>query len=280
VTRVIDILDGPVGTELLRRGVPTPLPGWSASANLETPDVLRQIHRDYARAGARFHTTNTFRTKQRTLGDAWRSSALAAVRCARDAMPEGHVLLGSIAPLEDCYAPHLSPANDDPEGARVEHRALIEFLAEYVDVLLVETFPHALEARIATEVAAATSLPVWTALTPGPDATLMTPTALAEAARQAREVGASRVFVNCVAAELALPYVDALAALGIPFGIYANAGAPEDAMGWRALDEAPEAAAERYLEHAKRWAERGACCIGSCCGTGPQHIAALATLNR
>ena len=53
-------LDGAMGTELLRRGVATPLPLWSASANVSHPEVVEQIHRDYVRAGCDLITTNTF----------------------------------------------------------------------------------------------------------------------------------------------------------------------------------------------------------------------------
>jgi len=56
------ILDGALGTELARRGVPTPLPLWSAAAIDSAPQVLSAIHRDYAEAGATVHTANTFRT--------------------------------------------------------------------------------------------------------------------------------------------------------------------------------------------------------------------------
>ena len=63
----IVILDGPMGTELLARGVPTPTPGWSAHALDAAPEVVASIHRDYAAAGAVVHTTNTFRTKSRSV---------------------------------------------------------------------------------------------------------------------------------------------------------------------------------------------------------------------
>ncbi|HMQ16286.1 MAG TPA: homocysteine S-methyltransferase family protein, partial [Phycisphaerae bacterium] len=61
------VLDGATGTELTRRGVPTPLPLWSAGAIDSHPDVLRGTHRDYIEAGARIIVANTFRTNVRTL---------------------------------------------------------------------------------------------------------------------------------------------------------------------------------------------------------------------
>ena len=45
------ILDGAVGTELIRRGLELPLPLWSASANISHPEIITKIHQDYINAG-------------------------------------------------------------------------------------------------------------------------------------------------------------------------------------------------------------------------------------
>ncbi|RME22190.1 MAG: homocysteine S-methyltransferase family protein, partial [Deltaproteobacteria bacterium] len=132
------LLDGPMGTELARRGVDTPAPGWSAWALERAPDVVAAIHADYAAAGATVHTVNSFRTQPRWFPDTWRALVHRAVTLARRAVPETHRIAGSIAPLEDCYSPWLSPPDPRPE-----HRQLARALAaEGVDLLLVETFPH------------------------------------------------------------------------------------------------------------------------------------------
>ena len=60
------ILDGAMGTELIRRSVNLPLPLWSGDANLTHPETVIQIHQDYVNAGADILTTNTFRTTPRT----------------------------------------------------------------------------------------------------------------------------------------------------------------------------------------------------------------------
>src|SRR5690606_31364939 len=119
------------------------------------PHLVAQLHREYAAAGATVHTANTFRTTPRAAGEDWRDLLARAVQLAREAIPPHHRLAGSIAPLEDCYRPDLSPPD-----ARPEHRTLARALAEAgVDLLLCETFPHIDEAVIATEEAAATGLP-------------------------------------------------------------------------------------------------------------------------
>jgi S-methylmethionine-dependent homocysteine/selenocysteine methylase len=273
----ITLLDGPMGTELLARGVPTPLPGWSAHALDGAPDTVEAIHRDYAAAGAVVHTTNTFRTRRRVFPTDWERMARGAVALARNALGAGARVAGSIAPLEDCYRPDLSPADDDPDGTRREHAELAAVLADAgCDLLLVETFPHPGEALLALEAALATGLPTWLSLTPGYRADLLTPRNLAAAAHVGARRGAAAVLVNCVPVVRALEYVAALTESGVsvPVGCYANAGEADDRMGWSPAS-IEQGAAERYADAAAAWVETGATILGGCCGTGPAHLAAL-----
>lgn len=259
-----------MGTELLARGVPTPLPGWSAHALLEAPEVVRMIHRDYAAAGAVVHTANTFRTRRRQFSDRWEELARLAIRLCRESVPPGHRVAGSIAPLEDCYRPDLSPP---PDVARREHRGLARVLADAgCDLLLCETFPHVGEGLIAVEEAAATGVETWASFTPGPKCDLLTPGDIEVAAADAVKRGARAVLVNCCPAARTLEFVQRLSGAGVPFGAYANAGEPDDRMGWRPIPEAPA----RYADLAETWVNAGATIVGSCYGTGPAHIAELA----
>jgi S-methylmethionine-dependent homocysteine/selenocysteine methylase len=262
------LLDGPMGTELQARGLELPAPLWSAVALAQSPGLVRDIHREYARAGATVHTTNTFRTRRRSAGPQWEALARRAVELARDAVPAHHRVAGSMAPLEDCYHPERSPPEPD-----AEHEELADALrAAGVDLLLCETFPHVGEALAATRAAVATGLETWTSFTGGPDADLLSPRQVRDAAEKALELGARVVLVNCVSVRLVDPYVAALAELEAPFGVYANAGGTADGIGWR---HDPTDGPDRYADAAERWAERGATVIGGCCGTGPAHIAAL-----
>jgi hypothetical protein len=62
-------------------------------------------------------------------------------------------------------------------------------------------------------------------------------------------------------------------ALGVPFGVYANAGREDEGLGWGATGPR---AAQAYADIAERWRDAGASVIGGCCGIGPLHIQALA----
>lgn len=262
------LLDGPMGTELAARGVATPAPGWSAWALDRAPEVVGDIHRAYAEAGATIHTANTFRTRRRAFPHDWERLARRAVSLAREAVPRAHRVAGSLAPLEDCYEPWNSPAEPRPE-----HRELALVLADAgVDLLLCETFPHVGEGLVAVEEAARTGVETWAAFTAGPRADLLTPEAVAEAARAAVDRGAAVVLVNCVPADRTLAYVERLQGIGVPFGAYANAGDAADGIGWGPTVDGPA----RYLHHVEAWVEAGASVVGGCCGTGPAHLAAVA----
>jgi S-methylmethionine-dependent homocysteine/selenocysteine methylase len=269
------VLDGPMGTELERRGVALPPPSWSARALETAPCVVAAIHREYAAVGAAVHRANTFRTHRRSSGERWRELATRAVELAQSSAGAGQRVAGSIGPLEDCYRPDLSPGTE----ARAEHRALASLLASLgVDLLFCETFPRPTEAAVAVEAAVETGVQTWVSLTPAPDGSLMTPAAMRAAARACVSAGAQAVLVNCLAARRTLGYVRELAGLGVPFGAYANAGRMDEGLGWASV--ADPRAADAYADLARTWIEEGATIVGGCCGTGPAHIEAVIRSSR
>ena len=127
----IKLLDGAMGSEFIRRGINLPEHIWSAHLNLEASEVIYKIHKEYLDAGADYLTTNTFRATPRayskiglSLKEAEKSAELSlksAIRIAKNAANENTEILGSIAPLEDCYTPELFPGVD---AAKKEFREL------------------------------------------------------------------------------------------------------------------------------------------------------------
>lgn len=260
------ILDGAMGTLLERLGAPAPAPLWSAASVRDRPDLVAAVHAAYANAGATVHTAATFRTAPRSAGAASAALTRRAVALARGAVPGGHRVAGCIAPVEDCWSPHLSPP--DAEGT---HAAFARLLADSgCDLLLAETFTHVEEACAATRAAVSTGLPVWVALSPGFDGSCLSPEALARGALRVAAHGAERVLVNCLPVGAAGRWVEALAATGLAWGVYANAGQAGDPHS-----TGTPGAEVRYAEAAAGWVARGASVVGGCCGTSPAHIRAL-----
>lgn len=281
------LLSGAVGTELQRRGVPTPLPLWATAPLLAAPDAVRKLHRDYVRAGARILTANTFRTDRVTLGRCGQAARTRdlnkrAVQLAREgveaARPRRPVLVaGSIAPIEDCYRPDLVPE----DGAlRIEHAIRVgHLMAAGASLAMVETMNTAREARIALEACRAGDLPAVVSFTCQPGARLLSGETLAQAVAAVAPLAPLAVLVNCCAPQVATEALRALRiATTLPVGVYANGrGRPDDAQGWIFRGGTSR---RRYLAEARIWLAEGASLIGGCCGTDPATIRSLARLLR
>jgi S-methylmethionine-dependent homocysteine/selenocysteine methylase len=278
--RELFILDGAMGTELARRGVPTPLPAWSAHALVTAPEVVLAVHRDYVRAGADLLTTNTFRTTRRALAAAGyhvepRELTALAVGLARRAAAEAGrpvQVLGSMAPLEDCYRPDLGP----PAAAMAEeHAEHARHLAEAgVDALLLETMNTEREALAALAAARATGLPVLASFIADEAGRLFDGEPLSALVPALRAAGAGAVLVNCTPLHTTDRVISDLGALAgsTPFGAYANLGYPHPVAGFApAADPGPR----DFAAHAAGWVRAGASLVGGCCGTRPEHIAAI-----
>ena len=265
----ITLLDGPIGTVLIERGHPAPAPAWSADCLIRSPESVASLHREYVAAGATHHTANTFRTRLESVGNEWKELAEKAINITRSATPEHHKVLASIAPIQDCYRPDLSPKNPVKS-----HKRLAEVLAHAgADILLCETFPHIDEGLSAAEAALSTGIETWLSFTAGPKNNLLRPKDIQLGAAKAAKMGVSAVLVNCIPAAVAHHYIESIAEHGIPCGIYANAGDPNEGIGWGSGTDGPKI----YADYAARWVESGVQIIGSCCGTGPSHIRELAS---
>src|SRR5947209_14902687 len=263
-------LDGATGTELGSRGVNTRTPLFSAAAllNVRGQEILRGIHRDYVAAGAQVITANTFRTNPRKLGRRWRDWTTLAVTIAKESGAQK--VAGSIAPVEDCYRPDLSPP---PEVALSEHREFALALAEAgCDLLLVETVNAADEVLGATRAAVETGLPVWVSAMAMPDGNMRSGENLSAFFAAARAAGAAAALINCVPCDGVDAGLDAAKSSGLPFGAYAHMGEVDPDAGWPST---PVLSPDEYARRAKAWAGRGATILGGCCGTTPAHIAAL-----
>jgi S-methylmethionine-dependent homocysteine/selenocysteine methylase len=280
----ITLLDGALGTELERRGIATSLPLWSARALVDAPDRVREIHEEYVRAGADILTADTFRTTPRSLGKAEmadesdRLTALAITLCreARDRAAGQRVVFvaGSMAPLEDCYRPELTPP---PDALEREHAEQAERLARAgADLILVETMGTIREAAAAVRGAKRTGLLVFASFICLSADEIWGGEPLAEAARAVTALDVDAVLVNCIPVEMVPGCLGVLArSTPLPTGCYPNAGGPEMASGTWRFD--PGMTPARFAEAGGEWVKHGVRIVGGCCGTGPDHIRALRT---
>ena len=141
------ILDGGMGTELMKKKIDMSLPLWSAEVNDKNSKEVYKIHLEYRRANSDILTANTFRTTpyyyQKTGLDkkeaviAAKNSFDFAIKEVYRAKNINQLVAGSIAPIEDCYSPHLFPGDIYSNNLI---KTMIEwFLDTDIDILLFET---------------------------------------------------------------------------------------------------------------------------------------------
>lgn len=273
--------DGAMGTQLIQRGMKTGECGmcWNA----ERPEDIVAVHQAYREAGCRLITTNSFggsrsMLERHGLGEKvaeW--NRLAAAIAAEAAGPDGWVI-GDVGPFGDFLEPMGDTTVEELETVfREQIAALVEGGA---DAILVETMsdPGELSAgiRAAKQV---TDLPVIATYafqkSVGEFRTMMG-TTVAEAIQAAFDAGASIAGANC-GTDLTLDdYLElgrqiVAAANGRSTILQPNAGAPKMIDGEIRYDATPEEMAEL----ARQLREAGIHIVGGCCGTSPEHLAAM-----
>ena len=285
------ILDGAMGTMLQRHG----LSGNSEPFNLTHPDIVRSIHRAYIDAGADIISTNTFGANAISQADYGcsaqaREFARAGAALARkeaDAAPRKVWVAGSMGPSgksltlpQDLGNPAWRPVSfDEMATAYAEQvRGLVE---GGIDALLLETCFDALNTKAAlyaiSGIPEAAALPLLISVSvadrSGRTLTGQTLEAFYRSVQHARPLTFG---LNCSlgAADLAPLVADIAAWADCAVSCYPNAGLPNE-MG--AYDEKPEQTAAALQKMAQDGLVN---LVGGCCGTTPEHIAAIAAAVR
>ena len=283
------ILDGGMSRELMRLNAPFRQPEWSALALIEAPNLVEQVHAEFAAAGAQILTTDSYALVPFHIGEerfhnSGEKLAAEAGRVARNAADasETAVVAGSLPPLFGSY----EPEKFNPELAPRYIEILVRGLAQFVDIWLGETFSLIAEAEVVVKATANTNKPVWIAFTldeseDGPPR-LRSGELVKDAAQWALKSGVRALLFNCSRPEVvddAVRTAKEVVADKLRIGVYANAFEPKPKM-----EQANEGVSEtrqdlnpvHYAEYAKRWRESGASILGGCCGIGCEHIRELA----
>jgi 5-methyltetrahydrofolate--homocysteine methyltransferase len=303
------ILDGAMGTMIQGYGLgeadfrgdlfkshPVDLQGNNDLLVLTRPDIIEEVHRQFLRAGADIIETNTFNANgvsqaDYQLQDVVYDLNVAAARVARaaaaaESTPERpRFVAGAIGPTSTTLS--ISPDVDDPTFRAIRFRELVDSYVEQVrglldggvDVLLAETSFDTLNIKAAIyaveEVLEARGerIPLMLSgtITDRSGRTLSGQTidAFWTSVEHAQPL---TVGLNCaLGAQDMRPHVRDLAAVATSaICVYPNAGLPNEFGGY---DESPEAMAAVVAEFGEAgWLN----VVGGCCGTMPDHIAAIA----
>jgi 5-methyltetrahydrofolate--homocysteine methyltransferase len=274
------VADGAMGTTLFSLGLEGG--GCPELLNIEQADLVEKVHRGFIEAGADIILTNTFGGNRRRLALHRLEERVAelngaAVEVARRATEQANrpiAIAGSIGPTGDLFSP-LGPLSHD-EGVEVFTEQALALAEAGADVLWIETISSFEELNAAVEAVQQTGLPYTTTLsfdTAGHTMMGISPRALAEWGKEHSHVAA--VGANCgvgpgdaVAAvweiEATVPGTLTIAKANCGIPLYQTEGGLTYPIGPNQMGE--------YVDLALR---SGARIIGACCGSTPDHIAAI-----
>jgi len=276
----VHVFDGAMGTMLYGRGVF--LNVCFDELAVRQPDLVRDIHAEYVRAGAEILETNTFGANPFKLGqyglkdDTERLNA-AAARVAREAAGERAAVVGAIGPLGIRLEPLGEVAITEARAAFARQaRGLVE---GGVHGFILETFSDLAEIQAGIEgIRSVSDLPIIAQMTVGQDGVTAYGTRAATFGPALVAAGADVVGVNCsVGPQTILEMVEQLTAVvGVPVAAQPNAGLPREVADRKIYMASPEYMAE----YSRRMVEAGARFVGGCCGTTPEHIKAIRSFVR
>ncbi|MBL8600500.1 MAG: methionine synthase [Myxococcales bacterium] len=308
----IVIIDGAMGTMIQRHPLgeddyrgsyfskhPTPLKGCNELLVLTRPEIIESIHTAYLDAGADIIETNTFNANAISMADydlvsmvaALNHAAATVARKAADAVSartgRRRFVAGALGPTTKSLS--LSPKVEDPAFRAVTFDEMVAVYAAQVDALvdggvdliLPETSFDTLNLKAALfaieEVFARRQirLPVMASVTITDRSGRTLSGQTIEAAYTSLEhAPLTTVGINCALGPNDMrPYIAALARqANVAVHCYPNAGLP-DPLSPTGFPETPESLAPQLAEFARNgWLN----VVGGCCGTTPDHIAAIA----
>ncbi len=275
------LADGAMGTMLHAHGV-----GFEKcfdELNLTRPSAVAEIHRAYIEAGAQLIITNTFganrfKLAKHGLEDHVVQINKASVDLAKRVVSASFkevLVAGDVGPLGVRIAPF---GRVQPEQARAAFAEQIKALAEAgTDLIVLETFSDLYEIREAIRAAQEScDLPIVASVTFTRDDRTVLGDDPVKVARMLQNAGVDVIGVNCSGGPAQLlrilkQMVQAVPNYSAKFWVKPNAGWPEQ-VGGRIMYPAD---AEYFGEYALSFREIGASIVGGCCGTTPQHIAAM-----
>ena len=281
--RVI-LLDGGMGTELIKQGFPQG--ECPESWNVEKPDIVKKIHLSYFNAGSDVVLTNSFggnkiKLASQGLEDKCHELNYAAAQLVNDVKPEGKFAAGSMGPTGKFLKPQGEYTEEEFEEAyAVQDKALTE---GGVDFLLIETQYDLKEALCALRGARKSSnLPVFVTMTfnrnPRGYFTIMG-NSVAQCVEELEAQKVPAIGTNCTLNSADM--VDLMKimrdATPLPLIAQANAGQPSLSSDGK-VSYSQEI--EDYIKYIPQMIKNGANIIGGCCGTDPGYIKRIAEIIK
>ena len=270
------IFDGAMGTMLYARGVF--INQCYDELNIRAPELVREVHDAYVRAGAEVLETNSFganrlKLAQYGLEAQVREINRRAAEIARAAAGDSVMVAGAVGPLGARIEP-FGPTS--LAEARALFREQLAALREGgADLFILETFSDLgeMEQAILAARDVDPGLVVIAQMTIGTDGLTPYGASAQDVARSLDSYGADIVGLNCsVGPQIILEAIEKMAAVtDRKLSAQPNAGMPRDVGGRTMYMASPEYVAS----YGRHLIQAGAKVLGGCCGTTPEHIRSL-----
>jgi methionine synthase / methylenetetrahydrofolate reductase(NADPH) len=268
--------DGAMGTLLHSQGVP--IGSCVEMLNNTHPEIIRDIHLSYRRAGANLIETNTYGANAEKLSkfgleDQVDQINRAAVKIAREAAGDDAFVVGAVGGIMGGIKKDMNPQQLE----RAFQQQIDSLVAAGVDGIILETFCHVDEALLAITLARKYGqLPVICQLSIQDIQRTLDGHLLEDAFNQLIQAGAHIVGLNCYngPANLIRSLETIPLEKGYILSAYPNAGIPSYVGGKMIYSTSPD----YFGTSAKTLYELGVRIMGGCCGTTPEHIAAVSSV--
>ncbi len=270
----IVIADGAMGTMLYGKGVF--INRCFDELNLSAPQLVKEVHQEYAKAGAEVIETNTFgasRIRLSAFGFGEKLNAInqAGVRLAREAAGERAFVAGAMGPLGAQIEPLGAMSFAEARAAYREQADSL--LSAGIDLLILETFYDLNELReaiLAVRDAAGPEMVIVAQVTVNDDGSLRDGASTETFARVLNDLPVDVIGVNCSAGpKVALETIEKMVRYTAkPLSAMPNAGLPATVEGRNIYLCSPEYMAQ----YSRRFVQAGVRLMGGCCGTTPEHI--------
>jgi len=281
VERLLDplqviVFDGAMGTMLYNKGVF--INQCYDELSLRAPDLVREVHRAYRKAGAEVLETNSFGANRYKLAQYGLDKQVgelnrAAVKVAREVAEDDLLVAGAVGPLGVRIEPLGPTSLAEARSAFAEQLAALRDGG--ADLFILETFSdlREIEQAILAAREVAPELPVIAQMTIGADCLTPYGDSVEDVARALDAYGADVVGLNCsVGPQTILEAIEKMTHVTRrKLSAQPNAGMPRDVGGRSMYMASPEYMAT-YAHHL---VQAGAKIVGGCCGTTPEHIAAI-----
>ncbi len=264
------ILDGAMGSLLQQKGIEASGALWMSKANLEQPETVYEIHKEYILAGADIITTNTFRTNPEalkysgldvSLNEFVKSAVEITVQSAGN-LPV--FVAGSNAPAEDCYKKERSLSVKSLEE---NHRKHIELLMNYgCDFILNETQSHFDEIEIICRFCSSENIPYIISLFVDESLNILSGESIEEVIKFIQDYNPLAIGINCVMPGTFAKLIEANS-FNFNWGAYLNCGSGNFEDEHIQCGVSPK----EYIETIKPFLKINPSFIGSCCGSSPEH---------